>query len=113
MDEQQVPRGVDLDDFPPHFGEAPRAHVSRHTLALDDARRIRAGSDGARLAVTRVPVTLGTAVEVMAVHHALEPATLGDARDLHAVARGEDGDRDRLPGLLGFARRGDAPQPAR
>ena len=40
--EQQVPLGVDLDDREAQFGVPRSAHVARHPLALDDARRIGA-----------------------------------------------------------------------
>src|SRR5256885_9328230 len=49
------------------LGEAACAHVARHPLALDDARRVGARGDRARLAVPRVAVRLGPAAEVMAV----------------------------------------------
>src|SRR2546426_6854956 len=74
--EQKIPLRVHLHDPQAQLGEAPRAHVARHALALDDARRVGAGGDRARLAVARVTVRLRPAREVMAVHHALEAAPL-------------------------------------
>src|SRR5437870_13879397 len=98
-DEQQVARGVDLDHPEAQLREAARPHVPGHALPLDDARRIGARGDGAGLAVPRVAVRLGTAVEVVTVHHALEPASFGDARDLDPVTGGEDRDRHGLTRL--------------
>src|SRR6266851_9233466 len=86
--EQQIPLGVDSDDAQADLGEVAGAHVPRHPLALDDAGRIRAGRDRARLAVPRVAVRLGAAVEVMTVHHTLETAALRHAAHLHAIAFG-------------------------
>src|SRR6266581_6467505 len=117
-DEQQVARRIDLDHPETHLREAARAHVPGHALALDDARRIGARSDGARLAVPGVAVRLGTAAEMMAMHHALEPAPLRDAGDLDAIAGREDRDRHglaqlgRLAPRLPFRARREAPQHA-
>src|SRR4249920_2591611 len=77
LHEQEVPVGVDLDDSEAEFRVLRRAVMARHLLALDDARRIGTRADRARLAVPRVAVRRWAAVESMAVHHALEPATLG------------------------------------
>src|SRR6184192_347379 len=100
---QQVPLGVHLHDAEPQLGEVPRPHVPGHSLSFDDARRIGTRCDRAGLAVPRIPVGFGAAAEMMAVHDALEPPTLGHARDLHAVALGEDRDGHRLPGLGRFS----------
>src|SRR2546422_4803850 len=54
------------------LGEAPRAHMARHALALDDARRVGAGRDRARLAVARVAVRLRPAREVRSEEHTSE-----------------------------------------
>src|SRR5437867_8081398 len=97
--EQKIPLRVHLHDPQAQLGEAPRAHVARHALALDDARRVGPGGDRARLAVARVAVRLRPAREVMAVHHALEAAPLRHPRDLHPLARLEDRDGDRLARL--------------
>src|SRR2546427_2051112 len=91
---QQVPLGVHFHDAEPQLGEVARPHVPGHALPLDDTRRIGARRDRAGLAMPRIAVGFGAAAEVMAVHHALEPATLGHARDLDAVAGGEDRDGD-------------------
>src|SRR6267143_433391 len=88
--EQEVALGVHSDHDQPELGEVPRSHVARHPLALDDPRWVGTGGDGARLAVPRVAVGLRPAVEVVAVDDALEAPALGDAADLHTVARGED-----------------------
>src|SRR5213082_3349936 len=103
--EQQVALGVHLDHPEAQLGEAACAHVAGHPLAFDDARRIGAGSDRPGLAVPRVAVGLGAPAEVMAVHHALEAATLGHARDLYAVALREDRHRHALARLRRLALR--------
>src|SRR3989441_3705375 len=73
--------------------------MARHALSLDDARGVGARGDRAGLAVARVAVRLRPTPEVMAVHHALEAAPLCHPRDLHPLARLEDGDGDRLARL--------------
>src|SRR6266705_5005570 len=93
--EQEIALGVDLHDAQADLGEVAGAHVPRHPLAFDDARRVGARRDGSRLAVARIAVRLGTAVKVMAVHHALEAAALGHAAHFDAIAFGEDRDGDR------------------
>src|SRR6185295_13755292 len=50
-DEQEVALGVDLDHGEPELGVARGPHVARHPLALDDARRVGARADRARLPV--------------------------------------------------------------
>src|SRR6266508_343677 len=69
---QQIALGVDLHDAEPQLGEVAGAHVPRHPLSLDDARGIGARCDRPGLAVARIAVRLRPAVEVIAVHHALE-----------------------------------------
>src|SRR5437773_7195836 len=81
---QQVPLGVHFHDAESQLSEVARPHVPGHALPLDDARRIGTGGDRAGLPVPGIAVRLGTAAEVMAVHHALETATLGHPRDLDA-----------------------------
>src|SRR3954463_5002089 len=71
-----------------------------HLLALDDARRIRAGPDGAGTAMLRVAVRVRTAMEAPALHDALEAAALARARDLHDLARREDADGDRIADVV-------------
>src|SRR6185503_1104403 len=93
-DEQEVALGVHLDHGEPQLGVALGAHVPRHPLALDDAGRIGAGADGARLAVARVAVGRRTAAEAVAVDDALEAAALGGTGDLDPLAGGEDVDLD-------------------
>src|SRR5439155_7136164 len=90
--EQEIALGVDLHDAQADLGEVTGAHMSRHPLALDAARRIGARRDRPRLAVARIAVRLGTAMEVMAVHDALKAAALGDAAHLDAIACREDRD---------------------
>src|SRR5436190_11959080 len=91
--EQEIALGVDLHDAQADLGEVARAHMPGHTLAFDDARRVGTRSDRARLAVPRVAVGLGAAVEVMAVHDALKAAAFRHAAHFDAIAFGEDGDR--------------------
>src|SRR5512132_2235159 len=93
-DVDQVTLRVDLLDPEVRLGVTLGAVVARHLLALDDARRVRAGSDGARATVLRVAVGVRAAAEAPALHHALEAASLGRPRDLHLVAGSEDPHRD-------------------
>src|SRR5467141_1292161 len=92
--EQEIALGVDSHDAQTDLGEVAGAHMPRHALAFDDARGVGARRDRSRLAVPRVAVGLGAAVEVMTVHDALKAAALRDAAHLHAITFGEDGDRD-------------------
>src|SRR5215211_4144435 len=78
-DEQEIPLGVDPDDRESQLGVALRAHVPGHPFALDDARRVGARADRARLPVPGVAMAGRTAAEAVAVHHPLEPAALGGA----------------------------------
>src|SRR4051812_10572114 len=93
-DVDQVALGVDLLDAKPDGGVAMIAHVAGHLLALDDARRIRAGSDRAGLAMLRVAVGVRSAVKAVALDDALKAAALRRAGDLHELARLEDVDLD-------------------
>src|SRR5256714_5968298 len=113
--EQQVALGIDPHHTEAELREAPGPHVPGHPLALDDARRVGARSDGPGLAVPGVAVSLGAAAEVMAVDHALEAAARGDAGDLHAVALREDRHRHALTRLrrLALGREHEALQHAR
>src|SRR2546421_3628545 len=99
--EQQVALGIDPHHTEAELRKAPGPHVPGHPLSFDDARRVGSRSDRSGLAVPRVAVGLGAAAEVMAVHHALEAAALGDAGDLHAVALREDRHRHVLARLRG------------
>src|SRR5262249_41146056 len=83
--EQQVAIGIHADDRQAQLGEVAVAHVARHPLALDDARRIGPRSDRARLAVTRVAVGRRSSTEMIPVHDPLEPFALRDTRDLHPL----------------------------
>src|SRR5947207_6445731 len=93
-DEEQIALGVDLDHRESELGVALGTHVAGHPLALDDARRVGARADRARLPVPGVAVAGRTAAETVAVHYALEPAALGGAGDLHQLPGGEDVDLD-------------------
>src|SRR4051812_32321708 len=88
--EQQIALGIHLDHPEPELRVALGALMPRHFLALDDARRVGARADGARLPVPRVAMRGRPATEPMAVHDALEAAALGRAGHLHQLARGED-----------------------
>src|SRR5712664_1843232 len=95
--EQEIALRVDPHDAQTDLGGVALPNEPRQALAFDDARRVGARSDRSRLAVPRVAVGLGAAVEVMAVDDALETAALRHAADFHAIAFGEDGDRDGAP----------------
>src|SRR5258705_3720259 len=104
--EQEVALGVHLDHGEPQLGVPLGAHVPRHPLALDDARRVGARADRARLPVPRVAMARRTAAEAVAVDDALEATALGGAGDLDPLAGGEDVDLDvgaRSPGLAAQA----------
>src|SRR2546428_4941683 len=96
--EQEIALSVDSHDPEAELGGVAGAHVPRHALAFDDARRVGARRDRSRLTVSCVAVGLGAAVEVMAVHDALEAAAFRHAAHFHAVAFGEDRDGDRAAG---------------
>ena len=74
--------------------------MARHLLALDDARRVRAGADGARLTMLGVAVRVRAPVETVTLHDALEAVTLRGAGDLHDLARREDVDLDQVAHLV-------------
>src|SRR5581483_5252067 len=72
------------------------AVMTRHALALDDARRVRAGSDRARSPVLGIAMGIRTATKRMPFDDALEAATLGRAGDFHLITRREDTNADRV-----------------
>src|SRR5690606_6709703 len=72
------------------------AVVTGHLLALDHARRVGAGSDGAGPTVLGVAVGVRTSAEAPALDHALEAAALGRAGHLDLLAGREDLDRDAV-----------------
>src|SRR5947209_8040371 len=82
-DVDQIALHVELLDAEIGLRVALVAIVARHGLALDDARRIGAGSDGAGTTVLRVAVRVRTTARLVALDDALEPAALRRARDLH------------------------------
>src|SRR3989449_5742215 len=110
--EQEIALRVDPHDPQAELGGVARAHVARHALALDDARRVGARRDRSRLAVPCVTVGLRAAVEVMAVDDALEAAALRHAAHFHAIAFGKDGDGDRAARGRRFAGHVKAPDHA-
>src|SRR5438128_8660275 len=89
-DVDQVAIHVELLDAEMRLRVTRRAVVARHLLALDDARRIGAGSDGARATMLRVAVRVWSAAEAVTLHDALKPAALRRPGDLHRIADGED-----------------------
>src|SRR5437016_508593 len=80
--EQEIALGVDLHNAQADLGEVAGAHMAGHPLSFNNPRRIGARRDRSRLAVPCVAMGLGAAVEVMAVHDALEAAALRDTADL-------------------------------
>src|SRR2546425_4723907 len=74
--EQQVPLGIHLHDLEAELREAPRTHVARHPLALDDPGRIGPRGDGAGLPVPGVAVGLGAAAEMRSEEHTSELQSL-------------------------------------
>src|SRR2546423_10283838 len=110
---QEIALGINPHDPQADLGEVARAHVTRHSLAFDDARWVSTRRDRSRLTVPRVAVGLGTAVKVMTVHDALKAATLRHAAHLHAIAFGEDGDRDGAACGRRLTRHVEAPNDAR
>ena len=104
LDEQQVALDVDLVDDEPELGDAPRAHVAGHLLALEHARRRRRGADRAGLADVVRAVADRAALEVVPLDRALEALADRRARDLDRVARLERLDGDGLADVeLGLA----------
>src|SRR3954447_22211116 len=88
--EEQVPLGVHPDHPETQLGVTLRAHVTGHSLALDDSGRVGTGTDGAGLPVSGIAVRCRAAAKAVAVNHALEPTTLGGASDLYQLAGGKD-----------------------
>src|SRR5260370_10056054 len=111
--DQQIALGIDVDNAQADLGEVAGAHMPGHPLALDDARRIRARRDRSRFAMARGAVRLGPTTEVVTVDDALETAALRHAAYLHAVAFGEDCNRDGAARRRCFARHREAPDDAR
>src|SRR5438552_4256863 len=71
-DVDEVALRIDSLDAEMSLSVARRAHVTRHLLALDDAGRIGARSDGAGTAVLGVSVRVRSAVETVALDYALK-----------------------------------------
>src|SRR3954449_6206019 len=94
---QQVVARVDAHDLEAALRDALVAHLARPADALEDARGIRGGADGARRAHVVRAVADGAAGEVVALDGALEALALRDAGDLDLVAGLEGLDRDGLP----------------
>src|SRR5437773_8322 len=74
--------------------------MTGHLLALDDARRVRARADRARLTMLRIAVCVRAAMEAVTLHDALETMTLRGAGNLHDLARREDVDLDQVAHLV-------------
>src|SRR6185437_14064545 len=75
--------------------------VTRHSLALDDTRRIGAGADGAGTTVLGVAVGVRTTAEAVTLHDTLEATTLRRASHLDLLAGGENLDSDLVAGVVG------------
>src|SRR5215216_1899977 len=80
--EEEVSLRVHPDHPEPDLGVALGSHVTGHPLPLDDARRVGARADRARLPMPRVAVGGGTTAEMVAMHHALKTTSLGGAGHL-------------------------------
>src|SRR3989441_7081807 len=87
--------------FRPHvdnlerLGGHPHApHVPWQPLVLPDPRGVRTAPDRAWRAVEHRPMRFRTAREMMPLHHALEPFSLGDPHDVHQLAFGKHAHRD-------------------
>src|SRR3954467_3209816 len=93
---QQVVARVDAHDLEAALRDALVAHLARPADALEDARGIRGGADGARRAHVVRAVADGAAGEVVALDRALEAFALRDAGDLDRLAGLEGLDRDGL-----------------
>src|SRR3954454_25355199 len=96
-DHQQVVAGVDAHDLEAALRDALVAHLARPADALEHARGVGGGADGARRAHVVRAVADGAAGEVVALDGALEALALRDAGDLDLVAGLEGLDRDGLP----------------
>src|SRR3954452_21405666 len=94
---QQVVARVDAHDLEAALRDALVAHLARPADALEDARGIRGGADGARRAHVVRAVADGAAGEVVALDRALEALALRDAGDLDRLAGLERLDCDGLP----------------
>src|SRR3954468_21634389 len=96
-DHQQVVARVDAHDLEAALRDALVAHLARPADALEHARGVGGGADGARRAHVVRAVADGAAGEVVALDGALEALALRDAGDLDLVAGLEGLDRDGLP----------------
>src|SRR5215216_5058098 len=95
-DVDQVAIHVDLLDTEMGLRVTRRTVVAGHLLALDDSRRIGAGSDRPGTTVLRVAVRVRTAANAVALDDALKAAALRRAGDFHRVTNREDIDLDRV-----------------
>src|ERR1051325_1832903 len=100
-DVDQIALRVDLLDAKPDGGVACGAVVTRHALALDDARGIGARSDRARLPMLGVAVGVGTTADAVALHDALKAVSLAGAGDLHQLALLEHVDLHQVADVVG------------
>src|SRR5690606_6278682 len=85
-DVDQVAFGVHALDAQIAHGLLCRAHLTRHLLALDHARRVRARPERARIALLRVTVARRPAAEPVTLDHTLEATALRRAGHPDAVA---------------------------
>src|SRR5262249_26482877 len=100
-DVDQIALRVDLLDAKMRLRVALVTEVARHALALDDARRIGARSDGAGTPVLRVAVRVRTTARLVALHDALKAVALRGAGDLHRIADGEHVDLHEVADVVG------------
>src|SRR4051795_5212250 len=104
-DHQEVLPRVDAHDLEAALRDALVAHLARAAQALEHARRVGGGADGARRPHVVRAVRHGAAGEVVALDRALEALALRGPGDLHLVAGregvGGDGVADlELAGLV-------------
>src|SRR5262245_43774018 len=78
LQDEEVPLGVDADDFQVARGDRARTHVAGHPMALPDTARRRALPDRTGLAVRLRSVCPRPAAEPVALHAALESASPRD-----------------------------------
>ena len=90
LHEEQIRVGDDADDLQIPDGHLFASHSSCHPHALENARRVRGGADGAGCALA-VTLAMGAepAAEVMPLHDALEAAPFGRADNRDQVSLGE------------------------
>src|SRR5262249_30270774 len=103
-DQQQVAGDIDFHDVQIFNGAVAHAHVTRHALALEDAARGLALTDGTGGAMRhRVSVGLHAARKVVPLHGALETLADGGAGHIDDLTHLEHVDLDFAAGGEIFA----------